>query len=109
MLAAYTTGSAYVNGREHSTGRVARGFLADLVVLDRDVFAGDDAWSTRSGSAASRSTRVRPDRPDPTSSDEARRPLLLTGAGAVVVRVSGRHEKSAPGRRESIATPDHVV
>ena len=43
MLAAYTAGSAYVNGREHSTGRIARGFLADLVVLDRNVFSDDAA------------------------------------------------------------------
>jgi predicted amidohydrolase YtcJ len=43
MFAAYTVGSAYVNGREHTTGRIAPGFLADLVVLDRDVFADDDA------------------------------------------------------------------
>jgi predicted amidohydrolase YtcJ len=43
MLAAYTAGSAYVNGRERSTGRIARGYLADLVVLDRDVFEGDEA------------------------------------------------------------------
>ena len=43
MLSAYTVGSAYVNGREHTTGRIAPGYLADLVVLDRDVFAGDEA------------------------------------------------------------------
>ncbi|WP_375386292.1 amidohydrolase [uncultured Microbacterium sp.] len=38
-LTAYTAGSAYVNGREDSTGRLAVGLLADLVVLDRDPFA----------------------------------------------------------------------
>jgi predicted amidohydrolase YtcJ len=43
MLTAYTTGSAYVNGRGRSTGRIARGFLADLVILDRDVFEDGDA------------------------------------------------------------------
>jgi predicted amidohydrolase YtcJ len=43
MLTAYTAGSAFVNGRGATTGRIAEGFLADLVVLDRDVFASDDA------------------------------------------------------------------
>jgi predicted amidohydrolase YtcJ len=43
MLTAYTAGSAFVNGREHSTGRIAPGFLADLALIDRDVFEGDDA------------------------------------------------------------------
>jgi predicted amidohydrolase YtcJ len=38
---AYTEGSAYVNGREDRTGRLAPGFLADLVVLDRNPFDGD--------------------------------------------------------------------
>ncbi|MEU2309765.1 amidohydrolase [Streptomyces misionensis] len=39
-LTAYTAGSAYVNHLDHETGTVAEGFLADLVVLDRDPFAG---------------------------------------------------------------------
>ncbi|MEU6089378.1 amidohydrolase [Streptomyces sp. NPDC047085] len=38
-LTAYTAGSAYVNHLD-DTGRVAVGALADLVVLDRDPFAG---------------------------------------------------------------------
>ncbi|MEU8970523.1 amidohydrolase [Streptomyces monashensis] len=38
-LSAYTAGSAYVNHLD-DTGRVAVGALADLVVLDRDPFAG---------------------------------------------------------------------
>ncbi|MGW2645639.1 amidohydrolase [Streptomyces sp. NPDC001393] len=38
-LGAYTAGSAYVNHLDDS-GRVAVGALADLVVLDRDPFAG---------------------------------------------------------------------
>ncbi|GHE06635.1 amidohydrolase [Streptomyces alanosinicus] len=38
-LRAYTAGSAYVNHLD-DTGRVAVGALADLVVLDRDPFAG---------------------------------------------------------------------
>jgi predicted amidohydrolase YtcJ len=39
-LTAYTAGSAWVNHREHDTGTVEVGKLADLVVLDRDPFAG---------------------------------------------------------------------
>jgi predicted amidohydrolase YtcJ len=38
-LAAYTTGSAYVNHLDE-TGAIEAGRLADLVVLDRDPFAG---------------------------------------------------------------------
>ncbi|MFF4896486.1 amidohydrolase [Streptomyces sp. NPDC001068] len=41
-ITAYTAGSAYVNHLD-DTGRVAVGALADLVVLDRDPFAGDPA------------------------------------------------------------------
>lgn len=36
---AYTSGSAYVNRRESSTGEIRVGHAADLVVLDRDPFA----------------------------------------------------------------------
>lgn len=39
VFSAYTVGSAYVNGRAENTGRVARGFLADLAVLDGDPFS----------------------------------------------------------------------
>lgn len=38
-MAAYTSGSAYLNGAD-DTGRIAVGVLADLAVLDRDPFAG---------------------------------------------------------------------
>jgi predicted amidohydrolase YtcJ len=38
-LAAYTSGSARVNHADDS-GRIAVGSLADLAVLDRDLFAG---------------------------------------------------------------------
>jgi predicted amidohydrolase YtcJ len=43
LLTAYTAGSAHVNGRAFSTGRIAAGYLADLAVLDRDPFHDDDA------------------------------------------------------------------
>ncbi|MEV3856342.1 amidohydrolase [Streptomyces sp. NPDC050095] len=39
-LTAYTAGSAYVNHLDDETGTIAAGHLADLVVLDRDPFAG---------------------------------------------------------------------
>jgi predicted amidohydrolase YtcJ len=38
-LAAYTTGSAFVNHLDDVTGAIRPGKLADLVVLDRDPFA----------------------------------------------------------------------
>ncbi len=34
----YTRGAAYVAGWEDSLGRLAPGYLADLIVLDRDPF-----------------------------------------------------------------------
>ena len=37
---AYTAGSAYVNHLDDRTGRIQAGYLADLAVLDKDVFAG---------------------------------------------------------------------
>jgi predicted amidohydrolase YtcJ len=42
-LAAYTIGSAYVNHLDDETGTIEPGKLADLVVLDRDPFAGPAA------------------------------------------------------------------
>ncbi|MFI6517484.1 amidohydrolase [Spirillospora sp. NPDC050679] len=41
LLTAYTAGSAHVNGRASTTGRIAPGFMADLAVLDRDPFAAE--------------------------------------------------------------------
>ena len=38
---AYTWGAAYAAGMEDRLGRLAPGYLADLIVLDRDVFACD--------------------------------------------------------------------
>jgi hypothetical protein len=48
-LRAYTAGSAYVNHLDDETGRLEMGLLADLVVLDRDPFAGpvEEIASTR--------------------------------------------------------------
>jgi len=40
-LAAFTNGSAWVNHLEDSTGTIEVGKLADLVVLDRDLYAAD--------------------------------------------------------------------
>ena len=42
MFAAYTSGSAWINGRDRidGAGVLAPGAAADLVVLDRDPFAG---------------------------------------------------------------------
>lgn len=39
FLAAYTSGSARVNHRDHNTGRVVAGHLADLVILEPNPFA----------------------------------------------------------------------
>jgi hypothetical protein len=41
-MAAYTAGSAFVNNLDE-TGAIAPGYVADLVVLDRDPFAGPPA------------------------------------------------------------------
>ncbi|WP_223692063.1 amidohydrolase [Leifsonia poae] len=38
-FAAYTSGSAFVNHRDHDTGRIAPGYRANLVVIDPDPFA----------------------------------------------------------------------
>jgi predicted amidohydrolase YtcJ len=42
-LAGYTTGSAWVNRLEDTTGRIEVGYAADLVAVDRDLLAGDPA------------------------------------------------------------------
>jgi len=48
-LTAYTAGSAWVNHLDETTGTIEAGKLADLVVLDRDPFAGpaDEIGATR--------------------------------------------------------------
>lgn len=38
-FAAYTSGSAYVNHRDHDTGTIAPGYRADLVVIEPDPFS----------------------------------------------------------------------
>lgn len=38
-LTGYTAGSAHANGRGATTGRLAPGYLADLAIVDRDLFA----------------------------------------------------------------------
>ena len=38
---AYTSGVAYLNGREHDIGRIHLGYHADLVLLNRDPFGGE--------------------------------------------------------------------
>jgi predicted amidohydrolase YtcJ len=40
-LNAYTTGPAYAANAEHRLGRLAPGYLADLIVLDQDIFVCD--------------------------------------------------------------------
>ena len=40
-LAGYTTGTAYVNRLEGSTGRIETGYAADLVVVDHDILGTD--------------------------------------------------------------------
>lgn len=40
-FAAYTSGGAWVNDRDAVVGRIVEGYRADLVILDRDPFAGE--------------------------------------------------------------------
>ncbi len=46
-IAAYTTGSAWIGHRETHTGRIERGFDADLVIVDRPIETADDAFEGR--------------------------------------------------------------
>ena len=38
-FAAYTSGTAYVNHRDHDTGWIREGYLANLVVIEPNPFA----------------------------------------------------------------------
>ena len=38
-FAAYTSGTAYVNHREHDTGSIREGYLANLIVIEPNPFA----------------------------------------------------------------------
>ena len=38
-MAAYTSGTAYVNHRDHDTGYIREGYLANLVVLEPNPFS----------------------------------------------------------------------
>jgi predicted amidohydrolase YtcJ len=40
-LSAYTVGAAYAANAEHRLGKLAQGYLADLIVLDEDIFSSD--------------------------------------------------------------------
>lgn len=48
-MRAYTSGAARINGRDHYTGLIRRGYAADLVVVDRDPFGApaDEIHLTR--------------------------------------------------------------
>lgn len=48
-LSAYTSGSAYVNHRDHDTGYIREGYLANLVVVNPDPFSvpTDELFQTR--------------------------------------------------------------
>lgn len=48
-LRAYTSGGAYASFEDNVKGRVARGFLADLIVLDRDPIESDPKALFRTG------------------------------------------------------------
>ncbi|MFL6183055.1 MAG: amidohydrolase family protein, partial [Actinomycetes bacterium] len=41
-VAAFTSGTAYINHDEHDSGRLAPGMRADIAVLDRNIFALED-------------------------------------------------------------------
>jgi predicted amidohydrolase YtcJ len=40
-LSAYTVGAAYAANAEHRLGKLAENYLADLIVLDQDIFSID--------------------------------------------------------------------
>ena len=40
-LSAYTVGAAYAANAEHRLGKLAENYLADLIVLEQDIFSVD--------------------------------------------------------------------
>jgi hypothetical protein len=40
-VSAYTVGAAYAANAEHRLGKLAEGWLADLIVLEQDIFSID--------------------------------------------------------------------
>ena len=84
ILAAYTAGSARVNGLEHVTGSVRPGLDADFAVADADLAAGP---ATGLGRAAVVSTWIR---------GEMRYQRSLTSAGPHASRAHGQARTRAP-------------
>ena len=52
-LSAYTTGAAYAANAEHRLGKLAENYLADLIVLEQDIFSVDpnDLLTTQASAA----------------------------------------------------------
>ena len=46
-ITAYTAGSAWAAHRETHTGRIKRGYDADLVIIDRPLETVEDAFAAR--------------------------------------------------------------
>jgi predicted amidohydrolase YtcJ len=40
-LSAYTIGAAYASNAEHRLGKLSENYLADLIVLEQDIFSID--------------------------------------------------------------------
>jgi predicted amidohydrolase YtcJ len=51
-VAGFTIGAAIASGREHYMGRIKEGYLADLTILDRDIFEIDPQEIPSAGIAA---------------------------------------------------------
>ena len=83
-LAAFTSGTAYVNHDEHESGRLEPGMRADLAVLDRNIFAGGAApiadASGRPDLRVRVTCRVLPSGDDGTESDATGHDLVANRA-----------------------------
>ena len=86
-MAAYTTGSAFVNHLDDVTGSIEPGKLADLIVLDRDPFSRARGRDRAHEGARDLRRRASPsDRPRPLADSRPR-----TGrARFCLTRSSGR-------------------